>query len=106
MDRRQQSHKGYKGRSGSEDVAHFDVVFNLRKQPAVRRASSAKQQIDLVALVEALTKDPIIASRGLQGVHAEVMRRVASNGSATFVDYADVRIAWEGIKSAGSAPAD
>ena len=35
LDRKQQSHKGYKGRSGLEDVAHFDVIFNLRKPLAV-----------------------------------------------------------------------
>ena len=31
LDRKQQSHKGYKGRDGQENVAHFDVVMNLRK---------------------------------------------------------------------------
>ena len=39
LDRRQQSHKGYKGRSGSEDVAHFDVVF---ESPEAQAAASAK----------------------------------------------------------------
>lgn len=31
LDKTQQSHKGYKGRSGAEDVASFDVVLNLHK---------------------------------------------------------------------------
>jgi DNA modification methylase len=31
LDKTQQSHKGYKGRSGSENVASFDVVLNLHK---------------------------------------------------------------------------
>ncbi len=31
LDKTQQSHKGYKGRSGNEDVASFDVVLNLHK---------------------------------------------------------------------------
>src|SRR5262249_16812486 len=44
LDRRQQSHKGYKGRSGSEDVAHFDVVFNLMK-PKVSRISESQRQV-------------------------------------------------------------
>jgi GTP cyclohydrolase III len=48
MDRRQQSHKGYKGRSGTEDVAHFDVVFNLRKPTQATRKlrQSAKVATD------------------------------------------------------------
>lgn len=37
LDKTQQSHKGYKGRSGSEDVASFDVVLNLHKPGAARR---------------------------------------------------------------------
>jgi len=37
LDKTQQSHKGYKGRSGSEDVASFDVVLNLHKPGKVRR---------------------------------------------------------------------
>ncbi len=102
LDRQQQSHKGYKGRSGTEDVAHFDVVFNLRKpkQPArkVQLNSKNKHKLDLTALVTAIAGEPDIAQRGLQGVHAEVMRRRASMGSAVFVDYADIRDVWERIK--------
>jgi DNA modification methylase len=37
LDKTQQSHKGYKGRSGSEDVASFDVVLNLHKPGRRRR---------------------------------------------------------------------
>lgn len=37
LDKTQQSHKGYKGRSGSENVASFDVVLNLHKPGALRR---------------------------------------------------------------------
>ena len=97
LDRRQQSHKGYKGRSESEDVAHFDVAFNLRKpkRPAKLAQSHGKDSIDLAALVATLARDPEIARLGLQGVHAEVMRRLASDSGATFVDYADVRRLWD-----------
>ena len=104
LDRRQQSHKGYKGRSGSEDVAHFDVVFNLRKpeQPARKVRPKGKGSFDLAALVATLARDPEIACRGLQGVHAEVMRRLASDGSAAFVNYADVRSLWDRFRE--SAP--
>ena len=100
LDRRQQSHKGYKGRSGSEDVAHFDVVFNLRKptRPVEQIQPRPQGGVDLAALVATIVCDPEIARRGLQGVHAEVMRRLASNGSAVFVDYADVRGEWDRIK--------
>jgi DNA modification methylase len=37
IDKQQQSHKGYKGRSGAEDVAAFDVVLNLHKPGKQRR---------------------------------------------------------------------
>ena len=40
LDRKQQSHKGYKGRGGEEDVAHFDVIFNLRKATFSKKKTS------------------------------------------------------------------
>jgi DNA modification methylase/transcriptional regulator with XRE-family HTH domain len=97
LDRRQQSHKGYKGRSGVEDVAHFDVVFNLRKAFPTKAVPKKMKPIafDLPKVVATIIKDKAIAERGLQGVHAEVMRRMASKGTATFVDYAEVRSIWE-----------
>lgn len=101
LDRQQQSHKGYKGRSESEDVAHFDVVFNLRKSitPTLRKSRPVKDpHLDLDVLIEALARDPEVSERGLQGVHAELMRRIASKGSGVFVDYADVRTRWERLK--------
>jgi len=39
LDKTQQSHKGYKGRSGAEDVASFDVVLNLHRPRRRRRVS-------------------------------------------------------------------
>jgi 16S rRNA G966 N2-methylase RsmD len=39
IDKTQQSFKGYKGRSGQEDVPAFDVVLNVHKPGATRRAS-------------------------------------------------------------------
>jgi hypothetical protein len=92
LDRLQKSHKGYKGRSETEDVAHFDVVFNLHKsgRPAQQPpATSGSFHLDLDALIETLAQDPEVSSRGLQGIHAEVMRRMASAGTGSFVDYAD-----------------
>jgi len=107
LDRRQQSHKGYKGRSGAEDVAHFDVVFNLRKSTAsVKYPEHAGTQpnvrVDLPKLVGAILRDKKVARNGLQGVHAEVMRRMASAASDVFVDYADVRRVWEDLTSDGN----
>jgi hypothetical protein len=106
LDRRQQSHKGYKGRSGAEDVAHFDIVLNLRKtkKKAIRKIRpEAKAHIDPSSLIASMALDPEIAERGLQGVHAEVMRRLASQVGAAFVDYSAIRGIWE--KQAKSAAA-
>ena len=98
LERQQQSHKGYKGRSGAEDVAHFDVVFNLQKTnraPVSKSRRARAVQVDLSKLIARIVKDREIARHGLQGVHAEVMRQMASQGSSTFVDYAEVRAIWE-----------
>jgi hypothetical protein len=107
LERQQQSHKGYKGRSGSEDVAHFDVVFNLHKtsvatQSKLRRTKTP--QLDLSKMVASIVKDRKIAQHGLQGIHAEVMRRMASKGSSTFVDYAEIRVIWERLVTRENAP--
>lgn len=96
LDRKQQSHKGYKGKSGAEDVAHFDVIFNLRKPLHAETSRSVRARVkppsreELFELVRAVAKSTKIA-HGVQGVHAEVMRRLASLGSERFVDYGDVR---------------
>ena len=97
LDRRQQSHKGYKGRSGAEDVAHFDVIFNLQKPAEACSLPSRSSNVapNLAHLVASILRNPDIVDHGLQGVHSEVMRCLASTGSPTFVDYADVRTLWE-----------
>jgi DNA modification methylase/transcriptional regulator with XRE-family HTH domain/NAD-dependent SIR2 family protein deacetylase len=108
LDRLQQSHKGYKGRSETEDVAHFDVVFNLHKsgRPAPQPAAASNGfHLDLDVLIETLAQDPEVSSRGLQGIHAEVMRRMASAGTGSFVDYADIRASWNRVKQPRSARA-
>ena len=46
LDKGQQSHKGYKGRSGSEDVASFDVVLNLHKPGKTRRRAGPPGGLD------------------------------------------------------------
>lgn len=96
LDRKQQSHKGYKGRSGAEDVAHFDVVMNLRKptnsHKKAKKLSPGRARVSsLNELVFAVSKDSEIRSRGIQGIHAEVVRRLVSSGESIFFDFADVR---------------
>ncbi|HWA23648.1 MAG TPA: DNA methyltransferase [Caulobacterales bacterium] len=103
LDRKQQSHKGYKGREGHEDVAHFDVVMSLKKPAQVSRqtilplARGAAAEASIEDEVEGLLRIPEIAKRGVQGVHAEIMRRRASSDSATFVNYGDVRAAVDRV---------
>jgi DNA methylase len=67
LDKTQHSHKGYKGRSGVEDVAAFDIVLSLRRRPAVRHAHrhpvKKRRVADAVALLrEHLGGLPPIAS--------------------------------------------
>jgi len=103
LDRRQQSHKGYKGRSGQEDVAHFDVVFNLRKETAdarQRKVTPIRAAAGLKSLVAKAAADPDVMRHGVQGIHAEVMRMLASRGEAVFVDYAEVRAVYEKLPKA------
>jgi DNA modification methylase/DNA-binding XRE family transcriptional regulator/uncharacterized C2H2 Zn-finger protein len=90
LDRKQQSHKGYKGREGLENVAHFDVVMNLRKVE-VSEFSDQPPQPTLKALVSEASKVPEVADRGVQGIHAEVMRRLMSEGRTEFPAFSEVR---------------
>jgi len=51
LDKSQQSHKGYRGRAGVEDVASFDMVLHLRRSSSKRLAqlSSASLSKDRIA---------------------------------------------------------
>ena len=91
LDRKQQSHKGYKGREGHENVAHFDVVMNLRKPETRDAARTPAIAVDLRTLVASAWASPEVAARGLQGLHAEVMRRLMSAGSRDLPNFSDVR---------------
>jgi DNA modification methylase/DNA-binding XRE family transcriptional regulator len=110
LDRKQQSHKGYKGRGEEEDVAHFDVIFNLRKtvvankSPASRSKRNRPQALRMLSkLVASIVQEQAHSEHGLQGLHAEVMRRLASHGDSEFVNYADVRAVWESLPKGGAA---
>jgi adenine-specific DNA methylase len=93
LDRKQQSHKGYKGRGGQEDVAHFDVVMNLRKPMPSKAARKvvATRKTSLNSLVEEIWTQPGMAERGIQGVHAEVMRQLVSEGGRDFPEFSEIR---------------
>ncbi|WP_312223731.1 DNA methyltransferase [Rhizobium rhizoryzae] len=104
LDRKQQSHKGYKGREGIEDVAHFDVIMNLRKPLSAidRMSSNRRSRSDLAELVDRAAQDRSVAVNGLQGIHAEVMRQLISEGSGWFPDFADIRKVWEARHPVGA----
>jgi hypothetical protein len=51
LDKNQQSHKGYKGRSGSEDVASFDMILTLRHKSKNASRGLARGTGDAVALL-------------------------------------------------------
>ena len=96
LDRKQQSHKGYKGRGGTENVAHFDIVMNLRKPSEVNPGKSGNsKRIDLKTLVSEAQLAPGIAARGVQGIHAEVLRRLMSEGSQDLPEFHEVRAVLE-----------
>lgn len=93
LDRKQQSHKGYKGREEKEDVAHFDVIMSMRKRisPSVR-ARERTEDVPAARIVadafEALPED----SRTVQRVHSEAIQRLARDGrSLDSVSFDDVR---------------
>src|SRR5205823_4647867 len=92
--RRQPVVASFGGRAGQEDVAHFDGVMNLR-QPVEARAmpESVASGLDLTRLIEDALSVPEIAGRGVQGIHAEVMRRLMSDGRTEFPDFHQVRSA-------------
>lgn len=73
LDKNQLSPKGYKGRSGSEDVAAYDVVLGVRNRPTSSRRSRAneseRRNWAATILREHLTSLPAI------GVDAEADRR-------------------------------
>jgi DNA modification methylase/transcriptional regulator with XRE-family HTH domain/DNA-directed RNA polymerase subunit RPC12/RpoP len=102
LDRKQQSHKGYKGRSGVEDVAHFDVIFNLRKPAKPRVTSSRAPKRELADVIRAALADDSVRKKGIQGVHSEVMRQLASRGEGAYADFAEVRKLCETVIQSGA----
>lgn len=91
LDRKQQSHKGYRGRAGAEDVAHFDVIMSMKKTDmptTARRRELPKKDPRQLVLDAVGSLSPSDCT--LQRVHSEVIRRLARGGhdlgSVTFED--------------------
>ena len=91
LDRKQMSHKGYKGRSGKEKVAHFDVVMSLRKSddvPQLKRAPAPKDY--LARQIKRLVKEAPRSGRE-QWVHSELIQCLVDDGfDLGSVSFADV----------------
>lgn len=93
LDRKQQSHKGYKGRAEKEDVAHFDVIMSMRKRAA---PTTRVRTTGPVVNAKQLVLDAYLAlptdSRTVQRVHSEVIQRLAREGRGLdSVSFDDVR---------------
>ncbi len=81
LDRKQQSHKGYRGRAEREDVAHFDVIMSMRKHAPGRRVKKrATLPRDVGDLVRAAFDTLAPGDRTVQRVHSEVVQRLAREG--------------------------
>lgn len=95
LDRQQQSHKGYKGRSGEEDVAHFDVVLSMQKTGAGAARKSGELAVtdnvlrDRLVLLSA--SDERIAT-SVQWAHSAIIRLlIAENYDLSDVSFERVR---------------
>lgn len=93
LDRKQQSHKGYKGRSEEEDVAHFDVIMSMRKRPAsAKNPRQSRVATGTKQLVHQAFNALPPGSRTVQRVHSEVIQRLARDGADLgAVSFDDVR---------------
>ena len=94
LDRKQMSHKGYKGRSGKEKVAHFDVVMSLRKTTEAARQPRGPAPRDYVAQqIERLLEEAPRAGRD-QWVHSELIQCLVDDGyDLSSVSFAEVSAA-------------
>jgi len=99
LDRKQQSHKGYKGRSGAEDVAHNDVIFNLKKITSPKPHKRSQTHGDIVSIVKSIIEDSRFAEMEIQAVHSEVMRRMSSEKNSLYFDYAEIRETIEKLQN-------
>ncbi|MDQ6883745.1 MAG: hypothetical protein M3077_05835 [Candidatus Dormibacteraeota bacterium] len=45
LDKTQQSHKGYRGRSGAEDVAGFDMILTIRHRRRIAKSRESRKRV-------------------------------------------------------------
>lgn len=95
--RKQQSHKGYKGRSGEENVAHFDVVMNLRKRAIPACIPMLKVGDDiLLSAIDKVMEEADSRDKGFQWIHSTVVKHLVTGGfDLGTVSYERVRRLWE-----------
>ncbi len=96
LNRAQHSHKGYKGRNGTEKVAHFDVVLSMQKV-ARRGSASNRRSVTETTLTQTLKRaatDPKV-KRSLQWAHSVLIRSLIERRyDLSDVSYDRVQRAW------------
>jgi DNA modification methylase/DNA-binding XRE family transcriptional regulator len=101
LDRKQQSHKGYKGRAGEEAVAHFDVILSMRKHEAAAKKRTTLDPKELERVVRQVRGSLPAEERVAQRVHSAVLRYLAVQGADLgSADFETVRR----VCAAGSRP--
>jgi DNA modification methylase/transcriptional regulator with XRE-family HTH domain len=103
LDRKQQSHKGYKGRSGEEQVAHFDVVLSMQKKgtstgPKKKSRAVSDERLREILAEEARRNDRVNDSA--QWAHSIAIRRLLDEGyDLRDVSYGRVLAIWQGLQN-------
>ncbi len=109
LDRKERSHKGYKGRSGEESVAHFDVVLSMQKElnrPTGAKPRKVTETILRDTLNAASREDPRVGA-SLQWAHSVAMRRLLEEGyDLRDVSYDRVASTWQPISTGPTSPVD
>jgi hypothetical protein len=97
LDRQQHSHKGYKGKNETENVAHFDVVLSMQKE-ALDVERLPRRRVTGAVLKATLTvaaKDDARVLSSLQWAHSVAMRRLFEGGyDLRDVSYERVADTW------------
>ena len=106
LDRRQQSHKGYKGRAEVEDVAHFDVIMSMRRShSATLRPSRHLSRPRLERIIRDTASSLTPEQRTIQRVHSEVIQTLArSRQDLGAVGFEAVRAVMEQARRGRRAP--
>ena len=105
LNRQQQSHKGYKGRSGEENVAHFDVIMSMRKQPpsAKIRQRPLADGDSVRHIVTELVAENGKKALSVQWVHSAVLRRLVVDGfDLGSVSFASIKDVLESVKQSAT----